>query len=220
MQINHPIFKTLSTIIFVLTLAISAGSTGTPVHAQSAAEELSSEERVGLQFMIEEEKLARDVYLTLGAQWNLRIFENISRAEQQHMDAVASLLTQYDLGNPIMGNEIGVFVDLELQALYNQLIDEGSQSLVAALLVGAAIEEIDILDLQASMAQTDNPAILRVYTNLRQGSENHLRAFVANWERRSGEVYSPQTMSQADYDEIMTVAPGRGGRGKRAGNGR
>ena len=58
---------------------------------------MSTEKRIlnsTLTIEIEEEKLARDVYLTLDAQWNMRIFQNISRAEQQHLGAVASLLAQ------------------------------------------------------------------------------------------------------------------------------
>ena len=46
-----------------------------------------------------------------------------------------------------------------------------------ALLVGAAIEEIDILDLQKHIAETNNPEIQNVYNNLLRGSQNHLGAF-------------------------------------------
>ena len=42
--------------------------------------------------MREEEKLARDVYVALGDRWGLRVFENIARAEQRHMDAVVAQL--------------------------------------------------------------------------------------------------------------------------------
>ena len=217
MQSHRTLPKAVLSALLTLMLSVAVM---TPAQAQTVASALSSEESGGLQFMIEEEKLARDVYLTLDAQWNLRIFQNISRAEQQHMDAVASLLIQYGVDNPTDGNDVGVFTDAALQSLYTQLIADGSQSLNAALLVGAAIEEIDILDLQESVAATDNPAILRVYANLRQGSENHMRAFVSSWERRTGESYAPQYLSQADYGALLTATPSRGGRGMRGGNGR
>jgi hypothetical protein len=42
----------------------------------------------GIAFMRGEEKLARDVHLTLADIWELRIFANISRPEPTHMDAV------------------------------------------------------------------------------------------------------------------------------------
>lgn len=208
----------LRTAVFVLTVAVAVIGSAIVAQAQSIEADLSAEEIASLQFMVEEEKLARDVYLTLGDQWNLRVFQNISRAEQQHMDAVANLLTQYGLENPAEGGAIGSFTNPDLQVLYDQLAAEGSQSVAAALKVGAAIEEIDILDLAASMDQTDNPAIMQVYENLRRGSENHLRAFVSNLERRSGDEYALQYMNADAYDAIIAEAPTRGRNGRR-GNG-
>ncbi|MDK2464101.1 MAG: DUF2202 domain-containing protein, partial [Candidatus Korarchaeota archaeon] len=54
--------------------------------------DLAEEEIQGLLYMREEEKLARDVYLTLYEKWGLPIFQNIARSEQTHMDAVKTLL--------------------------------------------------------------------------------------------------------------------------------
>ena len=42
--------------------------------------------------MAEEEKLAGDVYSALNEVWNLRVFDNIGRAEQTHQAAVEMLL--------------------------------------------------------------------------------------------------------------------------------
>lgn len=53
---------------------------------------ISEEEKEGLIEMREEEKLARDVYLTLYNKWKLQIFKNIAESEQTHMDAVKYLL--------------------------------------------------------------------------------------------------------------------------------
>lgn len=171
---------------------------------------LNDAEIEGLLYMREEEKLARDVYLTLYDEWGLRVFQNISRSEQTHMDAVKTLLDRYGLEDPAAGNAIGVFTDLTLQALYDQLVAEGSQSLADALRVGAAIEEIDILDLEERIAQTDNADIQQVYENLMRGSSNHLRAFVSNLERQTGETYQPQYLDQTAYESIVNSPMGRG----------
>ncbi|HID50546.1 MAG TPA: DUF2202 domain-containing protein [Anaerolineae bacterium] len=171
---------------------------------------LNDDEIAGLLFMREEEKLARDVYLTLYDQWGVAVFRNISGSEQTHMDAVLAVLNQYNLADPAAGNEIGQFTDPALQTLYDQLIAEGSQSVADALAVGAAIEEIDILDLDERMARTDNAAILRVYQQLAIGSENHLRAFVTNLERQTGATYQPQYMTQAQYEAIINGSMGNG----------
>ncbi len=47
--------------------------------------------------MREEEKLARDVYLTLYDKWGLRTFTNIAAAESTHMDAMGVLLERYNI---------------------------------------------------------------------------------------------------------------------------
>jgi len=57
--------------------------------------QLSESEMQGLILMREEEKLARDVYTTLGEKWDLNIFINIAGSEQTHTDAVKYLLDRY-----------------------------------------------------------------------------------------------------------------------------
>ncbi len=181
--------------------------------AQYPVGTLTEEEIDGLLYMREEEKLARDVYLTLYQQWDLQIFQNIARSEQTHTDAVKTLLGRYGLDDPAAGNDIGVFTNPDLQALYDQLVDLGSQSLADALRVGAAIEEIDILDLEERIAQTDKEDIQLVYENLMMGSRNHLRAFTSTLETQTGETYQPQYLSQEVYEAIVSQPVERGGRG-------
>jgi len=81
-------------------------------------------------------------------------------------------------------------------------VSRGSASVKDALQVGAAIEEIDILDLEERMAQTNREDILLVYANLKRGSENHLQAFVNNLQRQGFE-YSPAYISREKYDGII-----------------
>jgi len=168
--------------------------------AGEPSEELTQAEVDGLLFMIEEEKLAGDVYSALGEKWDMRVFENIGRAELTHQAAIKRLFDRYSLPDPRMGE--GEFGNETLQDLYNDLLSQGSVSLSDALRAGAAIEEIDILDLEEYMAQTDKEDILLVYANLLRGSENHLRAFVNNLERQ-GVEYTPQYLSREEYRSIM-----------------
>jgi hypothetical protein len=44
---------------------------------------------------------ARDVYLALAELWDVRVFANIARSEQTHMDAVATLIDRYGLEDPV-----------------------------------------------------------------------------------------------------------------------
>jgi len=168
---------------------------------------LTQEEIDGLLWMREEEKLARDVYLALYDLWGLRPFSNIASSEQTHMDAVLQLLDRYGIDDPAAATAPGEFTNPDLQNVYNDLIAQGSQSLQAALTVGATIEDLDIADLQAR--DTETPDIALVYANLEMGSRNHMRAFVRNLEQR-GLTYTPVYISPADFDAIVTTPTEQG----------
>lgn len=129
-----------------------------------------------LLFMIEEEKLAHDVYVTLGKLWGSKIFTNIAKSESTHQGQVLTLLDSRDLSDP-RSEEVGVFTDDSLQALYDDLIAMGSESREAAMQVGIAIEEKDIADLATAIAAEDDADVIDVYERLISGSENHLAAF-------------------------------------------
>ncbi len=163
---------------------------------------ITAEEEEMLIFSREEEKLARDVYLELYAQYNMNIFNNIAASEQTHMDKVLCLLQHYGLEDPA-SSEIGEFNDAHLQDLYDDLIDLGSSSKLNAMIAGATIEDLDINDLEEFMLEATNPSILSVFGSLCCGSRNHLRSFYAQIINRGG-TYTPQYISQAYYDWIIS----------------
>ena len=74
----------------------------------------------------------------------------------------------------------GEFQNAELQELYNDLITLGSTSKYKAIGVGVMIEERDLQDIQYYL---DNVVvredIFQVYTNLLDGSANHLESFLS-----------------------------------------
>jgi hypothetical protein len=184
-----------------------------PAIAASATSPLSEEERAGLVFMREEEKLARDVYTTLGDVWGTQIFSNIAQSEQTHTEAVRQLLEKYTIVDPVVDDTVGVFTDKRFDALYQQLVGKGKTSLVAALQVGAEIEDLDIRDLDIEIAKTNNEDILMVYEQLQRGSRNHLRAFVRQLTARDAS-YEPQYISSAVFAAILQGDTERGsGRG-------
>ena len=194
--------------------AVFAAETDAPSGASYDVGTLSDDEIAGLLYMREEEKLARDVYLTLYEVWGLRVFQNIARAEQMHMDTMLTLIERYGLDDPVTDDTIGAFTNADLQALYAQLVEQGSESLEAALRVGATIEEIDIQDLEAYLETTGAADIRLAYENLKAGSYNHLRAFVSTLEAQTGETYQPQYLTQDEYEAIMAGQAGGAGVGQ------
>lgn len=166
------------------------------------ATSISAEDIENLVWMREEEKLAHDVYVALFDLWQVPVFDNISQAETTHTEAVRSLFDTYGIEDPAAGNDPGIFTNPDIQTLYDDLVAEGSRSLVDALEVGAYIEEMDILDLRARESTVAD--IDRVYDNLERGSRNHLRAFIGNLERR-GVTYTPALMTVAEYEDITST---------------
>lgn len=165
--------------------------------------ELSEDEINGLLFMREEEKMARDVYLTLYSKWSLIPFKHISKSEQVHMDAILNLLNRYELDDPAEGNEVGEFTNVDLQKLYDQLVERGSESAVEALKVGALIEEVDIIDIQRLLDEDfESEDIEFVMTNLLRGSGFHLKAFVWNLKKYDVE-YAPVLLDVDKFNEIL-----------------
>lgn len=139
---------------------------------------LDAEKKAALLYIYQEEKVARDVYITLGKKYpTATTFSTIQLSEQTHMDSVETLCIKYDVDiSNIDESQVGVFVIPELQALYNTLVVQGAVSLLEAQKVGVAIETKDIVDILA--AEVGMPSdVVKKFENLRAGSYNHLDAF-------------------------------------------
>lgn len=180
-------------------------------------EDLSDKEKASLLLMREEEKLAHDVYLKMYELYGKQVFKNIAASEQTHTNAVKTLLDTYGLTDSAK-NLAWEFTSPQIQTLYNSLVEKWSTSLTDALIVGATVEDLDIKDLQEQSKDIDNADILLVYSNLERGSRNHIRAFTKNL-KSVGATYTPQYISQAEYDAIIASSQEKGGQGKGNGGG-
>jgi len=141
---------------------------------------LTDDEEKDLLFIREEEKLARDVYDYMYVEFGHQIFSTIYWSEQQHMDMVLVLLVKYGLEDPADGKEPGEFVNPILQGIYDDLIMACCDQ--AAFEAGVFIEETDIDDLEEAKNRANKNDIIKVYTNLREGSLHHLDAFNSHLE--------------------------------------
>ena len=173
--------------------------------------ELKRDVADGILFMREEEKIARDVYWTLGQMWGANIFFNITNAEQSHMDAMAAIIDQYGLVDPVVDDTVGEFVTQDFADLYTLLVIMGSESLMDAYKVGAKIEELDIFDLRVAMYGVTDPVLIDIYENLMRGSRNHLRSFASQIYNNGG-TYVAEHLTQAEFDAIANsdMEPGGG----------
>jgi hypothetical protein len=130
-----------------------------------------------LTFIVQEEKLAHDLYVQLASTSGAVQFQNILNSESTHISLVQGLLTTYNIVDPTVGLAEGEFVDQELQALYDSLLASGSVDRAGAIAAGIAVEEKDIADIEVMLASELPSDVASVLERLLSGSQNHLAAF-------------------------------------------
>lgn len=156
---------------------IGAVALGAGLVAAAPASAVDRETIGMLTFMVQEEKMARDLYLEFAEEYGARQFTNIARSEQTHMDAVRALLDRYDIADPTHGDAIGEFDNARIQSLYDELHAKGMESLAKAAKVGITVEKVDIADINDMLDERPAADISTVLKSLKSGSYNHLGAF-------------------------------------------
>ncbi len=229
--------KTLTALTLTAVISSLGGIAATALASNSNASgdkpasttKLDAVEASHLTFMREEEKLARDVYLTLAGLYpDQEVFNRIATtSEQTHTDTMRDKLALYNLPdpNPTTNNlpdSIGVFTGEEwgwyFTEKFGALTSKGSLSELDALYVGAFIEELDMNDIAVCPAimveagypkpcgleYTDESGLINAYSSLIDGSENHLRAYVGQIEAVIGVGnYVAQYLTQAEVNAIL-----------------
>lgn len=211
----------------VATNAVAKGGKNT---GKSVSTSLDATEASHLTFMREEEKLARDVYLTFAEMYpDQPVFHTIAtKSEQTHTDTMRDKLDQYNLTDPNpdtnnLPGSLGVFTGEEwgwyFDEKFEALTKTGSSSELDALNVGALIEELDMHDIAdcpevmakadyadpCGLHYTDETALINAYSSLIDGSENHLRSYVGQIEAVIGECnYEAQYLPQEEVDAILS----------------
>ena len=130
-----------------------------------------------LAYLIQEEKLAHDIYVLAASKYRVNVFENISKSETTHQTAIGSLLAGYSLADPTVRLPPGAFLDPSVQKLYDELALRVNSSQEQAVEVGVLIEKTDIADLQKVVNATPGEEVTTVLQRLITASQRHLQAF-------------------------------------------
>ncbi|MCR3884649.1 DUF2202 domain-containing protein [Methanotrichaceae archaeon M04Ac] len=165
----------------------------------SAIAPLSVAELDGMAFILEEERMARDLYMEFYKMTRLPVFLNVAGSEKIHIASILTLMNRR--GIPAPQEDPGVYADEALQRMYEDLL-AGADSPEAALRAAAQVEEASVHDLSMEIEGTLEPDLMSVYGGLMVGSEKHLRTFVRALEERGGE-YTPAILSQEEFDRIV-----------------
>ena len=150
--LNKILVNGLVSLAFFAGAGVAVASDVESVSTAADVTGLDYNERAHLFFMREEEKLARDVYQTLGAMYpDSAIFGNIDDSEQIHMTAVKAMIEKYGYEDPNTNDNVGAYTGEDygwyFTEKYNLLVERASASELEALYVGAFIEELDMMDI-------------------------------------------------------------------------
>jgi hypothetical protein len=215
-----------------ILIAVTIATIGLSCPLAATAGRLTDGEVAHLIFMRSEEKLARDVYLTLADMYpGLPVFYNIATlAEQTHTDVVRDTLLKFKKEDPepnaddpsLTGEfENPYFADYFLGKF--ELLIGNADTALNALYVGAFIEELDMKDINycnqvvydvfgfpapppvyCGLTVTDVRALENRLGNLLAGSENHLCAFISQiGPRIDPECYEQQYLTQEEVLDIV-----------------
>ncbi|WP_158277323.1 DUF2202 domain-containing protein [Opitutus sp. ER46] len=164
---------------------------------------------------VEEERMARDLYLAAAAKWDLPMFTRIAQAEARHEVALVRLATTANVSLPAA--QAGVYTSANLGELHTALMALVNESATGALKAGALLEETDIRDLRQLQATATDDPTRAVLANLERASGHHLAALTRTLASQ-GITYAPQILAAADYSAVIAT-PGQG-RSQRRGPGR
>lgn len=145
---------------------------------------LTEEQKDTLFFIYEGEKVARDVYITLGKiHKDENTFALMQVAEQRHIDCARDLCDTYGVETSHVNEDtVGKFESLVLQTLYDACTEKGKKSVHDALEVAEFIEATDIEDLEHASVGMPND-VVNVYDNIKKRNLRHLDAFQAALSR-------------------------------------
>ncbi len=132
----------------------------------TAATTLSEQEAADLAAAIQEEYTAMNTYqAVMDELGNVQPFSRIARSEQQHVNALIRVAERFGIDVPENAGEVA-------EIAWSTLED--------ACQMGVTFEQMDAALYDELLANTTNPVLIRVYTNLQRASlNNHLPAFEA-----------------------------------------
>jgi len=151
----------------------------TTTNSMSSSSSVNNQVRDSLAYMYEEERLAKEVYLSVYQKQRIRqLYKIATNSEERHINAVKDLAQKY--GIRLSPQQTGRYSIGHIQSLFNQLYSKGIRSQKDALEVGCIVEVTDIEDLNKYISEAQRAGandVVQVYDFLRKGSYNHYWAF-------------------------------------------
>ena len=152
--------KKIIGILFIITLSSSWGA-----ESNSSVSKTNSKTIANLKYILEEEKLAYDVYEYYFLKGGMPKYKDIQGAELQHMNMVRKSMKAYGVKDTTLGMKRGVYHYKDLTAIYDKLTAVIDKK--APYLTGVNIEIDDIKKIDAMLPETSESDLLLLLKNLK-----------------------------------------------------
>ena len=159
---------------------VTGGSTINEDENSVYKETLSSQEIDGMLYLVENEKLLCDYFTVMYEKHKLPLFNQLAMNEQRHLNIISVKIDRYDLENPADQKPAGQFVNPQLQASYDQLIEIGNTGVYSALIAAVQKVERDVVDIPAIISTFEgNDDVVHVISGILLESQDNLDALKA-----------------------------------------
>ncbi len=163
---------------------------------------LAEEELPSLRYILEQEKMKRDLAARAFLRWDNDLFDEVSAAEHSHVSAIRALATSRQADISSYKNDLGVFANQNIAGVYKSLEASLRASEMEALAALAEAEENSIADLKRYLEKIDNRQLKQTYEMLAKASRNHLRLLVTEIMRGEG-AYETKVLSKEEFGRVM-----------------
>lgn len=152
-------------------------TTPAPAPTDAPTGALTDAQKTTLAALMEEQKLAHDLYDAFANAYATSVFGCVSSEVSTQLTATGNLLTLYAVADPTAGQPPGKFTSAAIQQQYESLLAQGTTSLDSASAAARSLESTSIADLTAAATDLSAPDVLQLYANLLEASQRHLAAF-------------------------------------------
>lgn len=156
--------KKILLILFIILL--------TPLFSD---EHLSNEEKESVKYVVESEKLSRDMYLKLYEIWELEIFNASHKIDITHFNAIKLFAINEKIVEEGFNGKPGVYSSPYFNRLYKDFSETANKSFYDALYVAATMEEMAIFDIMEYEVNTKNKELAKLLLDLKYGAMGNLR---------------------------------------------
>lgn len=160
-----------------------------------------------MQWMYDQEKLARDLSQELYDEWEEPNFANMVVTHQRHMNELEVTMRRYSLNPPADTNEPGGYRDEQHVELFAELKRRAEEGPLEAVKAVAFLQELHIFEYRLHVELTAEKPVKDTFERLLAGSKNHLRmwAWLVSYLTPPEHYYHAQMLGQQDVDTILKL---------------